>query len=148
LNYDLTSNKVVETAMKISLNVLKNKSKSAYEMIKILSMLPRGLDLEMISRIISKNYQENLQKLTNFSLVKKYDKGDTKYYCVHPNIITYVENEINTEEKLKYHEKICEEYLKRCERIYKNVGTLSPSSQKYQEMFLNEEDNYRAIILR
>ena len=43
--------------MKISLNVLKNKSKSAYEMIKILSMLPRGLDLEMISRIISKNYQ-------------------------------------------------------------------------------------------
>lgn len=76
--------------MKISLNVLKNKSKSAYEMIKILSMLPRGLDLEMISRIISKNYQENLQKLTNYSLVKKYDKGDTKYYCVHPNIITYV----------------------------------------------------------
>lgn len=107
LNYDLTSNKVVETAMKISLNVLKNKSKSAYEMIKILSMLPRGLDLEMISRIISKNYQENLQKLTNYSLVKKYDKGDTKYYCVHPNIITYVENEINIEEKLKYHEKIC-----------------------------------------
>lgn len=107
LNYDLTSNKVVETAMKISLNVLKNKSKSAYEMIKILSMLPRGLDLEMISRIISKNYHENLQKLTNYSLVKKYDKGDTKYYCVHPNIITYVENEINTDEKLKYHEKIC-----------------------------------------
>ncbi len=78
--------------MKISLNVLKNKSKSAYEMIKILSMLPRGLDLEMISRIISKNYQENLQKLTSYSLVKKYDKADTKYYCVHPNIIIYVEN--------------------------------------------------------
>lgn len=28
------------------------------------------------------------------------------------------------------------------------MGTLSPNSQKYQEMFLNEEDNYKAIILR
>jgi hypothetical protein len=43
--------------MKISLNVLKNKNKSAYEMIKILSMLPRGLDLDMIGKVISKNYQ-------------------------------------------------------------------------------------------
>lgn len=43
--------------MKISLNVLKNKSKSAFEMIKILSMLPRGLDLDMIGKVISKNYQ-------------------------------------------------------------------------------------------
>lgn len=78
--------------MKISLNVLKNKNKSAFEMIKMLSMLPRGLDIEMIGKIISKNYQENLQKLLNYSLVKKYEKGEFKYVCVHPNIITYVEN--------------------------------------------------------
>jgi hypothetical protein len=43
--------------MKISLNVLKNKNKNAYEMIKILSMMPKGLDYEMIGKIISKNYQ-------------------------------------------------------------------------------------------
>jgi hypothetical protein len=28
------------------------------------------------------------------------------------------------------------------------VGTLSPVSQKHQEMFLNEEDNFKTIILR
>jgi len=41
---ELGINKVVETAMKISLNVLNNKNKEAYEMIKLLSLLPNGLD--------------------------------------------------------------------------------------------------------
>ena len=72
LNNDITSNKVVETAMKISLNVLKNKHKAASEMIRILSMLPRGLDGDMMSKIMGKNYRENLKKLIDHSLVKFY----------------------------------------------------------------------------
>lgn len=37
-------NPVVEIAMKISLNVLKNKHKDSSEMIKTLSLLPIGVD--------------------------------------------------------------------------------------------------------
>jgi hypothetical protein len=46
-------NKVVETAMKISLNVIHHKFKDASEMIKILSLLPNGLDIEMMSKIFA-----------------------------------------------------------------------------------------------
>lgn len=37
-------NKVVTTAMKISLNVIHHKYKDASEMIKVLSLLPNGLE--------------------------------------------------------------------------------------------------------
>ena len=37
-------NKVVSTAIRISLNVIHHKYKDAYEMVKILSLLPNGLE--------------------------------------------------------------------------------------------------------
>lgn len=37
-------NKVVSTAIRISLNVIKHKHKDAAEMVKVLSLLPNGLD--------------------------------------------------------------------------------------------------------
>lgn len=43
---------------------------------------------------------------------------------------------MSQEEKMKYHERICEELSKRIKKIYENVGTLSQSSQKWQESFL------------
>lgn len=49
---------------------------------------------------------------------------------------------------MKYHERICEELSKKIKKIYENVGTLSQSSQKHQESFLFEEDNYKTVLLR
>jgi hypothetical protein len=44
-------NKVVSTAIRISLNVINHKHKDAAEMVKVLSLLPNGLDSEMMSKI-------------------------------------------------------------------------------------------------
>ena len=38
--------------------------------------------------------------------------------------------------------------LQRINKIYKFVGTSSQYSQRAQELFLVEEDNYRAIFMR
>ena len=100
--------KVVETAMKISLNVLKNKHKDASEMVKILSLTPRGLDPEMMSKVFGAKWKETVRKLLHHSLVQYSDNGGpAKYYTVHPYIITYVENEMPAEEKAKLHDRIC-----------------------------------------
>ena len=59
-------------------------------MIRILSMLPKGLDADMIFKITGKKYKDPLNTLINYSLVKVVSKGDLKYHYVHPNIICYV----------------------------------------------------------
>jgi uncharacterized membrane protein len=47
----------VETAMKISLNVLKNKYKDSSEMIKTLSLLPIGVDSETMSKLFGSKWK-------------------------------------------------------------------------------------------
>lgn len=83
-------------------------------------------------------WKEITKKLMNHSLVQCVEKIGSKYYTVHPHIIVHVESEINHEEKVKLHERICEEMAKRIEKIYRNVGTLSQHSQRAQELFLIE----------
>lgn len=55
---------------------------------------------------------------------------------------------MSQDEKMKYHERICEEMVKKIRKIYEHVGTLSQYSQRAQEIFLFEEDNYKTILLR
>jgi hypothetical protein len=50
-------NQLVETALKISLNVLKNKYKDSSEMIKTLSLLPIGFDSEMMSKVFGAKWK-------------------------------------------------------------------------------------------
>jgi hypothetical protein len=38
--------------------------------------------------------------------------------------------------------------VKKIRKIYEHVGTLSQYSQRAQEIFLFEEDNYKTILLR
>lgn len=143
-------NKVVETAMKISLNVIHHKYKAASEMIKVLSLLPNGLDVEMMTKVFQNDgkWKDTVRKLMNHSLVQCIEKTNCRYYLVHPAVIVDVENEISHEEKVRFHERICEELVKRLEKIYRHVGTLSQFSQRAQELFLLDEDNYKAIFLR
>jgi hypothetical protein len=49
---------------------------------------------------------------------------------------------------MRYHERIVEELAKKIKKIYEHVGTLSQFSQRAQEIFLFEEDNYKTIFLR
>ena len=86
-------NKVVETALRISLNVIKLKYKEASEMAKILSLLPNGLESEMMSKIFPYNgqsWRDTAKRLMNHSLVQCFEKGGTRYYLLHPNIIVEV----------------------------------------------------------
>lgn len=143
-------NKVVSTAIRISLNVINHKCKDAAEMVKILSLLPNGLDSEWMGKIFQQGgkWKETAKKLINHSLVQCIEKGGCKYYLLHPHIIVEVEKEMSQEEKIKYHERICEELAKKIKKIYEHVGTLSQYSQRAQEMFLFEEDNYKTVLLR
>ena len=60
-------------------------------MIKTLSLLPKGLDPEMMSKVFGLKWKENVKKLVMHSLVQYIDNGGpAKYYAVHPYIITYV----------------------------------------------------------
>ena len=86
------TNPLVETAMKISLNVLKNKHKDAAEMIKMMSLLPVGVDSEMMSKLFGQKWKETVKKLIHHSLVHCRDTGGPKYYSVHPSIIIHVES--------------------------------------------------------
>lgn len=84
-------NPFVETAMKISLNVLRNKHKDASEMLKTLSLLPIGADSETMSKLFGTKWKDTVKKLSHHSLVHCKDAGGPKYYTVHPHIIIYVE---------------------------------------------------------
>lgn len=44
----------------------------------------------------------------NHSLVQCIEKGGSKYFLLHPHIIVEVEKEMSQDEKVKYHERICE----------------------------------------
>ncbi len=63
------TSKFVETAMKISLNVLKSNHKEASEMIKICSLLPAGVDSEIMSKIFGNTWKDTVKKLMHHSLV-------------------------------------------------------------------------------
>ena len=43
---------------------------------------------------------------------------------------------MSQEEKIKYHEKLLEEMVKKIRKIYEHVGTLSPMNARQQEVFL------------
>ena len=77
-------------------------------MIKTLSMLPIGIDSEMMAKLFGQKWKETVKKLIHHSLVHSRDAGGPKYYSVHPSLIIHVESEISQEEKLKIHEKIAE----------------------------------------
>lgn len=94
---------MVETAMKISLNVLKNKYKDSSEMIKTLSLLPIGVDSETMSKLFGPKWKETSKRLIDHSLIHCRELCGSKYYTVHPYIIIYVESEIAHEEKIKLH---------------------------------------------
>lgn len=108
-------------------------------MIKTLSLLPVGVDSEMMAKLFGTKWKETVKKLIHHSLVQCRDTGGPKYYSVHPSIIIHVEAEIPQEEKLKIHEKIMEDYLNRIYKVYKYIGTLSNFSQRVQEQFLTED---------
>ena len=86
-------NKVVSTAIRISLNVIKHKYKEASEMVKILSLLPNGLESRTMADIFPQGngrWRETVKKLMNHSLVQCIEKSGTKYFLVHPHIIVEV----------------------------------------------------------
>ena len=64
---------MVSTALRISLNVIKHKYKEASEMTKILSLLPNGLESEMMSKLFpytGVSWRDTVKKLMNHSLVQ------------------------------------------------------------------------------
>ena len=88
---DESINKVVSTALKISLNVINHKYKDGSEMVKILSLLPNGLESEMMNRIFpGSKWRETVKKLMNHSLVQCIEKGGVRYFLLHPHIIVEV----------------------------------------------------------
>jgi hypothetical protein len=103
-------------------------------MIKILSLLPNGLESEMMQKLFPHGgrWKENVRRLINHSLVQCIEKAGCRYYLAHPQIITEVEGEIGTEEKIRLHERVCAELVQRINKIYKFVGTSSQYSQRAQ----------------
>ena len=94
--YNENINKVVSTALKISLNVINHKYKDGSEMIKILSLLPNGLESEMMNRIFpGSRWRETVKKLMSHSLVQCIEKGGIRYFLLHPHIIVEVENDMS-----------------------------------------------------
>ena len=94
--YNESINKVVSTALKISLNVINHKYKDGSEMIKILSLLPNGLESEMMNRIFpGSRWRETVKKLMSHSLVQCIEKGGIRYFLLHPHIIVEVENDMS-----------------------------------------------------
>lgn len=69
-------------------------------MVKVLSLLPNGLEAEMMQKIFTQSgkeggrWKEVVKRLINHSLVQCIEKAGCKYYLVHPQIITEVENEM------------------------------------------------------
>jgi hypothetical protein len=86
-------NRVVSTAIRISLNVINHKYKDASMMLKMLSLLPNGADEEMMGKLFPQGgkWKDSVKKLINHSLVQCIEKGGFKYYALHPHIIIEVE---------------------------------------------------------
>lgn len=102
-------NKVVSTAMRISLNVIHHKYKEASEMIKVLSLLPNGLESDMMQKVFPEGgkWKLTVRKLMSHSLVQCIEKGGCRYYMVHPQIIVDIEKEMSEEDRYRYHDVIC-----------------------------------------
>ena len=81
--------KIVSTAMKISLNVIHHKYKDSSEMIKILSLLPNGLEKEMMNKIFAngEKWKHVIKRLMDLSLIQCVERTGVRYYMVHPQII-------------------------------------------------------------
>ena len=119
-------------------------------MIRVLSLLPNGLESGMMREVFPEGgkWKQTVKKLRSHSLVQCIEKGGCRYYVVHPHIIVDIEKEMSDEDKYRYHDLICREIEKRLTKIYRSAGTSAPTSQRAQELFLIEEDNFKAIFLR
>jgi DNA phosphorothioation-dependent restriction protein DptG len=91
-----------------------------------------GFDSDMMCKMFGTKWKQIAKRLIDHSLIHCREIGSSRYYTVHPYIIILIESEITNDEKLKLHEKICEEFSKRIEKISRHIGTLSESSQRAQ----------------